>query len=225
MTATTDPQDERFDILNEHGIPTGNTKPRGLVHRDGDWHRSLHLWVYGPGNDGSPYILFQRRSMTKDTWPGKLDVAIGGHFRAGETLAETLREGEEEIGLHTTLADLVSLGRRFVDDRGPGFVDREVNEVYAVRSDRPLADYVQHPEEVAGIVAITIADLQRLFSEESETVPSREVSRSGAHLTPAIGLDDFAGGRGQYAIAVIASIESLVTGGQSEPFFLRETFS
>ena len=37
--------------------------------------------------------------QSKDTWPGALDVAVGGHLRAGETLAEAVREAEEEIGL------------------------------------------------------------------------------------------------------------------------------
>ena len=95
---TTDPQDERFDLYDENGIPLGIAKSRGAVHRDGDWHRSLHLWVWGIGEDSAPFVIFQRRSMTKDTWPGALDVAVGGHFRSGESLAETLREAEEEIG-------------------------------------------------------------------------------------------------------------------------------
>jgi 8-oxo-dGTP pyrophosphatase MutT (NUDIX family) len=44
-------------------------------------------------------VLFQRRSAAKDTWPGAIDVAVTGHYRAGESLAEALREAEEEIGL------------------------------------------------------------------------------------------------------------------------------
>ncbi len=133
---TTDPQGERFDLYDAAGEPLGTSKARGEVHRDGDWHRSLHLWVWGVDN-GKPFVIFQRRSMTKDTWPGYLDVAVGGHFRSGETLAETLREADEEIGLAVTEEDVVRLGRRFHDWRGESFHDCEINEVYAARSDQP----------------------------------------------------------------------------------------
>ena len=78
---TTDPQDERFDLFDDAGRPLGRSKARGEVHRDGDWHRSLHLWVWGI-ESGEAFVIFQRRSMTKDTWPGALDVAVGGTFGA-----------------------------------------------------------------------------------------------------------------------------------------------
>ena len=120
MTTTTDPQDELFDVLDAEGNLTGISKPRGEVHRDGDWHRGLHIWVYGFDPDGTPFMLFQRRSKTKDTWPGKLDVAVGGHYRAGESLAETLRETEEEIGLTTSVVTPSSGWRRMTSLLGLG---------------------------------------------------------------------------------------------------------
>src|SRR5215218_4884038 len=38
---------ELFDVVTSGGEPTGIVKPRWQVHRDGDWHRSIHLWIYG----------------------------------------------------------------------------------------------------------------------------------------------------------------------------------
>ena len=100
LAATTDPQDELFAVLDANGEPTGRRKRRGDVHRDGDWHGALHIWVGGvDGTVERRSSLFQRRSLTKDTWPGVLDVAVGGHLRAGRRLAEAVREAEEEIGL------------------------------------------------------------------------------------------------------------------------------
>ena len=89
---------ELFDVVTADGQPTGRVKTRAEVHRDGDWHRAVHVWVTGIDEHG-PFLLFQRRSLLKDTQPGKLDATVGGHYRAGETLAETLREVEEEIGI------------------------------------------------------------------------------------------------------------------------------
>src|SRR5687767_2706683 len=97
---------ELFDVVTADGRPTGRTKARAEVHRDGDWHRSLHVWVAGIGEDGEPFLTFQRRGFGKDTWPGLLDATVGGHYRAGEGLTEALREVEEEIGLRVTAGDL-----------------------------------------------------------------------------------------------------------------------
>src|SRR5215211_8527831 len=89
---------ERFDVVNADGTPTGRTKARRDVHRDGDWHRAVHVWIAGIGRDGEPFLLFQRRGPEKDTWPNRLDETVGGHYRAGEQLRDSLREVEEEIG-------------------------------------------------------------------------------------------------------------------------------
>jgi isopentenyldiphosphate isomerase len=219
---TTDPQHELFDILDSDGNPTGEVKPRGQVHQDGDWHRGLHVWVYGIDESGQPFMLFQRRSMGKDTWPGKLDLAVGGHYSAGEQLEDTLRECEEEIGLVATVAELMPLGRRFIEDFGATYIDRELDEVYALRSDQPLECYRLHEDEVDGIVAISIANLRRLFQDVDRSISAREVERSGRSRHVTIRWDDFAGDRATYRNAVIDSIETLVNGGQPEPFLIRE---
>src|SRR5919204_6713689 len=86
--------DELFDVYDGAGRPTGRVKRRGDVHRDGDWHRSFHCWVLCE-SEANPALLLQRRGPHKDTWPNRLDSSVGGHFRAGETLDEVLREVEE----------------------------------------------------------------------------------------------------------------------------------
>lgn len=223
MTTTTDPQDELFDILDDDGNPTGIVKPRGQVHRDGDWHRGLHVWIYGFSGAGEPFVLFQRRSMSKDTWPGALDVAVGGHYRSGESLAETLRETEEEIGLAAETSDLVMLGTRFIDDVGNGYIDREMDDVFALRCDQPLASYVMHPEEVDALVAVGIKDVHNLFHERVTSVEARQLWRgTSRECSVMIGLDDFAGDRPGYRKAAADGLLSLVQGNQPQPFTLRE---
>lgn len=36
---------EYFDLLSPTGEPLGITKERNAVHRDGDWHPSVHIFV------------------------------------------------------------------------------------------------------------------------------------------------------------------------------------
>ena len=124
----TDP-DELFDVYDAAGRPTGRVKRRQDVHRDGDWHRSFHCWVTCEA-DGPPALLLQRRGMRKDTWPGRLDVTVGGHYRAGEALQEVVREVEEEIGRSVRLGNLGHLGGRvWLSAPAPGVLDRELQDV------------------------------------------------------------------------------------------------
>ncbi len=218
---TTDPQDELFDVLDEDGRPTGARKARGDVHRDGDWHGAIHIWVGGIDPTGRPFALFQRRSASKDTWPGALDVAVGGHVGAGETLAEAVREAEEEIGLAVALADLTRLGRRFA--RGVARKDNEVQEIFAVRSDLALAAYRLHPHEVAAVVSVPLEDAVALFDGGRAEVTGVELSRGSSAATAAsVTVAGFAAGEvGGYAARALRGLHEVVSGGTPAPFELR----
>ena len=218
---TTDPQDEHFDLYDACGTPLGVSKARGEVHRDGDWHRSMHLWLWGVEAD-EPFILFQRRSMTKDTWPGALDVAVGGHFRSGETLEETLREAEEELGLAIGADDLVRLGRRFFVWRTESYTDSEIAEAFAARCDQPLTSFQLHPEEVDGLARISVADGLKMFAGQVSTISGIEYSReSGSLETVELGITDFVEASDGYAIYTLSAIEQLAAGDHPESFVIR----
>src|SRR5680860_487301 len=122
--------DELFDLVSADGEPLGRSKTRAAVHRDGDWHRAMHLWIYGRRETG-PFLLFQRRCRFKDTAPGRLDPTVAGHYKAGETLRETLREVEEEIGIEADPAATRYVGVRVRSSESePGVIDRELQEVF-----------------------------------------------------------------------------------------------
>jgi isopentenyldiphosphate isomerase len=218
---STDPQGELFDVLDAEGRPLGIRKTRGDVHRDGDWHAAMHVWVGGVGEDG-PFVVFQRRSQTKDTWPGALDVAVGGHVRAGESFAETVREAEEEIGLAVTLADLVRIGRRFTGAPGDG--DREVQEVFATRSDLTLEAYVLHADEVDAVVSVLLGDALALFRGEIEEIEALELLRGdGAPRRCSMRVTDFAGrDRARYATLSLERLAAVLEGRVPAAFALRD---
>ncbi len=151
---------ELFEVVRADGTPTGQAKPRRAVHRDGDWHRSLHVWVAGFDRKFGAFLLFQQRSTAKDTWGGKLDATVGGHFGFGEGLPEALREVREEIGIEPDPAALRRLGTRVcANEAQAGIVDRELQEILLLRDDRPLADYRPNPAELAGLVRFRLPDL------------------------------------------------------------------
>jgi isopentenyldiphosphate isomerase len=136
--------DELLDVLDESGAATGVTKARSAVHRDGDWHRVLHVWV--AGEDGT--LILQRRSRFKDLEPGKVDVTVGGHLQAGESVFDAAREAEEEIGLEVRPERLAHLGTWRSERRYPEALDREFQEVFALVCDWPLERYALDCREV-----------------------------------------------------------------------------
>lgn len=95
MTHTTDPQDELFDLVNENDEVMGTVK-RKDAHRDPSLiHRAIGIMVF---KDGQLYL--QKRSMTKDTYPGYWTLSATGHVDSGETYDQAaIRELKEELGL------------------------------------------------------------------------------------------------------------------------------
>jgi 8-oxo-dGTP pyrophosphatase MutT (NUDIX family) len=183
---------ERFDLFDADGRPLGRTKARGDVHRDGDWHRSVHVWVLlvgRPGHSDEPRVLLQRRSLTKDSHPGKVDVSVAGHLRAGETPLAVLREAEEEVGLALAESDLTPLGeRRRVDVRPPHHVDREHQTVYLATTSRPLASLRPDPDEVSGLLVVRLSEAIALAGGAVRRVAADEL-RAGDDATRAVMLE------------------------------------
>lgn len=142
--------DEILDVFDERGWHVG-TKRRGDVHRDGDWHLAFHLWVVTPAG-----VLFQRRARDKSSWPGYLDASAAGHLIAGEAIRDGVREADEELGTAYAFEDLEPLGiYRVVDTERSDVVNRELQHVFAIRDDRPLAQWTGFDRvEVDGLVLV-----------------------------------------------------------------------
>lgn len=144
--------EEWLDVLDEAGNPTGKRKLRAEVHRDGDWHRTFHLWIL----TFEGLLLFQRRAPTKLVEPGKIDVSVGGHFAAGEGLNEVLREVDEELGFLPAVHELHHLGEhrteRFYDD----VTDREFQDTYLLHRDAPLDSYLLNCAESSVLYEVPI---------------------------------------------------------------------
>lgn len=88
--------EEWFPLVDEKGNITGKA-PRSVCHSG---KMLLHPVVHVHVLNYQGHLFLQKRSMNKDTQPGKWDTAVGGHISFGESLEEALqREVKEEIGL------------------------------------------------------------------------------------------------------------------------------
>lgn len=159
---------EYFDILTEDGELTGRTGARDAVHRDGDWHRTAHLWVMVGGNE----LLLQKRSRTKENHPGLWDLSCAGHLDAGEEPEDgALRELKEELGLtaeRDRLRFLFKRKNRFLLNNGT-YIDNEWPHVFLLElTSRP--DVTVDPEEVEAVDYLDWREFQRRWESGDESI-------------------------------------------------------
>ena len=147
--------EEIFDIIDTQGNPTGETVTREKAHAEGIPHRTAHIWIIRE-KYGRTEVLLQKRSMNKDSFPGKFDTSSAGHIQAGdEPLESALRELGEELGIQATPEQLVFAGTfpiSFAKEfHGKMFRDEELAFVYIYDQPVDIADLVLQKEEVEAV--------------------------------------------------------------------------
>ena len=207
-------------MLNAAGLPTGQTKSRDAVHQSGDLHRTLHVWLLKDRQN----VLLQRRALGKDLEPGKLDVAVGGHFRAGETLPEVLRETREELGFDASPPELSYLGTSHVHRHYPDpdmtMTDHELQETYLLLRDAPLESYRLDPAEVAVLYELPLAGAIALF-EHGTPLAAAGYDAYGRRNDALLIADDLIEPARAKTVTRLRQIQAWVaTGGALEPLDL-----
>jgi len=93
--ALNDHYTELFDVVDQYNQVIGQ-ETRYNVHKNRLLHRAVHIIVFN--NYGEVYL--QKRSMTKDLFPGRWTTSCSGHVDAGETYEiAAVRELKEELGI------------------------------------------------------------------------------------------------------------------------------
>ena len=129
---------ELFDILNEDGSKTGVVKERGVAHREGALHGTVHIWIVRENEKSGYDVLLQKRSNNKDSHPGCYDISSAGHISAGdERMESALRELWEELGLSVQPEHLELFGTTHVKFEktfyGKRFRDNEISSDFVYR--------------------------------------------------------------------------------------------
>jgi isopentenyldiphosphate isomerase len=188
-------------------LPTGKVKERGRVHKDGDWHRSIHAWVVqrDAQRDDNVSVLLQRRSPYKDTHPNLLDVSCAGHVNAGDEIFDTtMRELQEELGGNGamqsySLEDIRSSRAFTITSAIEGetikfgrFICREYQDVFVfwLKGDTPIATNLFAPlvpEEVAGFELLNGRELIAKMREGDKDLVPRSTEYINAFETALFG--------------------------------------
>ena len=138
---------EYFDILDENGNKTGKTKLRSEVHRDGDWHKAIHICIINDNGD----ILLQRRCASKDSNPNMLDISCAGHLIAGDdSLSGAIRELKEELNLDIKQEQLqyiktLKRSSKYTET----FINNEFDDLYILRTNKSIDDMKFQEEEIS----------------------------------------------------------------------------
>ncbi|MGI5887907.1 MAG: NUDIX hydrolase [Oscillospiraceae bacterium] len=165
---------EYFDIRNPDGSVTGRIKERSLVHRDGDLHGSVHIFIIRDNRDGTHDVLLQRRSYHKDSYPGQLDTSCAGHLSAGDDyITGAIRECREELGLSIKESDLrLILEFRLDSDTefyGKPFRNHEFVKVYRLMKPVEMEDLKFQKEEIEELEWMDIRDVfEKIYSNTGE---------------------------------------------------------
>lgn len=143
---------ELFDIVDENGIPTGETIERTVAHKTGVRHRTSHVWIVRRKNNRVE-ILLQKRCKHKDSFPGCYDISSAGHIPSGDDFVPSaLRELEEELGLVIAPKELIDCGLhyKYVDQvfHGERFVDNQVSRVFLLWKDMEINEFNVQQEEI-----------------------------------------------------------------------------
>ena len=162
---------EYFDILDENGNKTGKTKLRSEVHRDGDWHKAVHIWIINDNGD----VLLQRRCATKDSNPNMLDISSAGHLSAGDdSLTGALRELKEELNLDINPEDLHFIKTLKRTKYTATFINNEFDDLYIVRTNKKIDDMKFQKEEISEIMYVPYKGFKKMVKNKQSDLLRHE---------------------------------------------------
>lgn len=162
MKTMTTTHDEIVQIVDRHNRKTDH-QPRARMRAEGLIHRASYVLVF---NDRNEFFL-QKRTETKDIYPGFWDVAAGGVVLAEESYEDSaVRELAEELGvrdvpLHFLFDHYYQAGNNRVWGR-----------VFSCRHNGP---FVLQASEVAGGKFISVAEALHLKDREPFTPDGVEI--------------------------------------------------
>ncbi len=179
---------EFIDVLNENGKRTGIVRNRKLIYKNGDWHKTVHVWLMNDKNE----LLMQKRAKDKETFPNLWAISIAGHVMSGETSKEAaLREIKEEIDINIFENDLIYM---FSVRRNQPYKDgmlHVLDDVYLLRNNLDIQTTNIQEEELSDIKFINYKELkQNLMGKNPLFVPySKEHELLFKYLSEHFNLD------------------------------------
>lgn len=158
-------EDEFLNLIDDEAHLTAEAKPRTLVHRDGNLHPAVHIWII-KRKDMGIYVLLQKRSHEKKINPDCYDVSAAGHVSQGEEFRKTaVRETAEELGLEIHGSSLEFIGLHHCLYEEENIQDNELRAVYLCRENVDIDKLVLQSSEVSDVCWAEIDELLAVMDE------------------------------------------------------------
>ncbi len=180
---------ELLDIVDENGIPTGETVEREVAHRNGVPHRTSHVWIVRKKAERIE-ILLQKRCANKDSFPGCYDISSAGHIPTGMGFVDSaLRELKEELGVDAIPEELIDCGTKHLiiktQFREMPYEDNQISKVFLLWKDMEIREFVVQKEEIDSVVWIEFKACKEavMKKEIPNCIDIEELEMLEAHLS------------------------------------------
>lgn len=169
--------DHLVDIFDENFNLIGR-ELKSIAHEKGYWHQVFTCIII---NSKTNKIYFQRKVPGRYSFerPDYIDITVGGHLKAGETVEQGIREIEEETGFIIEFSSLINLGLRqntfSLEDK---YYSNEYQNVFLCNIDCNLHDFKIDEDEVNAFVEVDIDQILELLLKNIEFVEARSIFMS-----------------------------------------------
>ncbi|PEU18523.1 MULTISPECIES: NUDIX domain-containing protein [unclassified Bacillus (in: firmicutes)] len=147
--------DHNIDIFNDNYEHIGICNKR-LAHLEGLWHRVFTCIVI---NSGEKSMILQSKVPNQYSFEREdfLDISVGGHYKAGESIQDGIRELKEEIGIDVDFNELIEIGIRQTSKTvSAEYVVNEFQHLFLYDNTRQLTQYTPDNKEVKELVEVPI---------------------------------------------------------------------
>jgi len=148
--------------------PSGRVIDRREAWKLGEWYGTFNLWIVQRILE--PCVIYQLRSPDIGWAPGKLDVAVAGHYEELEGIEGGLREIKEELNADYKLQDMINLGRRLNVGIGQDGTKRNtVSDLYLIEDNSPLEKFTIQERELYAICSVPLSELIKVHEDPNHS--------------------------------------------------------
>lgn len=160
---------EMLDIFDENHNYLGTCEKKE-VHRRGLWHQ-VFACLFIDSELNKVYLQYKSGGHNDVAHLNKIDISVGGHLSAGETIEDGIREIQEESSLIVDYKDLIPVGMRLIDKTiNENYIIREFSYLHILDTKYDLNSLKSQDGEVLYFIEFDIDELIKYFTSNQEDI-------------------------------------------------------
>ena len=195
---------EIIDIYNENHEYLGKCE-KELAHKLGLWHEVFNGIIVNKKNKS---VIFQIKNSkhNKVHNENKIEISVGGHYKAGEKVQNGIREIKEESGIEIDFKDLIYLGERQVSTIvNKYYIVREFQKIFIITYSGSVYNLKCKDDEIIGFIEFKIDDCIDLFLKKKESIMGMNSYKKKIKVTLKNFVEAYLNGDELYLRLVVAS--------------------